>query len=97
MLKQAWNTSGQQSTDNNLYKYRSKDQVDNLDTSNTYQLKYVFNTCQHHNIMGTAVRELFYVRRTLRSQPNDSSHLQKNLSKYGLKWEDISTSINLKL
>jgi transcriptional regulatory protein RtcR len=47
--------------------------------------------------MGTAVRELFYVRRTLKSQPNDSSHLQKNLSKYGLKWEDISTSINLKL
>jgi sigma54-dependent transcription regulator len=47
--------------------------------------------------METAVRKLFYVRLSLKYQPNDSSHLQKNLSKYGLKWEDISTNINLKL
>jgi transcriptional regulatory protein RtcR len=89
-LKRAWNPSGQQSTSNILYKYLPKEQVENLDTFDANQLRYVLDTCQRHNSMASAGRELFDVSRTLKSQPNDSSRLQKYLSKFGLKWVDIS-------
>lgn len=39
--------------------------------------------------MATAGRELFNVSRTLKSQVNDSSRLQKYLHKFGLKWGDL--------
>jgi transcriptional regulatory protein RtcR len=88
-LKRAWNPTDQQSTENNLYRYLSKEQVDNLDTFDANQLNYVLNICQRHNSMASAGRELFDVSRTLKSQPNDSSRLQKYLSKFGLKWTDL--------
>jgi transcriptional regulatory protein RtcR len=91
-LKRAWNPTDQQSTENNLYRYLSKEQVDNLDTFDANQLNYVLNICQRHNSMASAGRELFDVSRTLKSQPNDSSRLQKYLSKFGLKWTDISNT-----
>ena len=89
-LKRAWNPSDQQSTDNILYKFLPKEQVENLDTFDANQLNYVLDTCQRHNSMASAGRELFDVSRTLKSQPNDSSRLQKYLSKFGVKWGDIS-------
>ena len=89
-LKRAWNPSEQQSTDNILYKFLPKEQVENLDTFDANQLNYVLDTCQRHNSMASAGRELFDVSRTLKSQPNDSSRLQKYLNKFGLKWGDIS-------
>jgi transcriptional regulatory protein RtcR len=88
-LKRAWNPTDQQSTENNLYRYLSKEQVDNLDTFDANQLNYVLNICQRHNSMASAGRELFDVSRILKSQPNDSSRLQKYLSKFGLKWTDL--------
>jgi transcriptional regulatory protein RtcR len=91
-LKRAWNPSDQQSTDNILYKYLPKEQVENLDTFDANQLNYVLDTCQRHNSMASAGRELFDVSRTLKSQPNDSSRLQKYLSKFGLKWSDLVRS-----
>ena len=89
-LKQAWYPSFQQSATNNIYKYLPKEQVELLDKFDANQLSYVLDTCQRHNSMASAGRELFDVSRTLKSQPNDSSRLQKYLNKFGLKWADIS-------
>ncbi|KGJ96894.1 RNA repair transcriptional activator RtcR [Colwellia psychrerythraea] len=93
-LKHAWNPSGQQSTSNNLYKYLKKEQVEQLDRFDASQLSYVLETCQRHNSMASAGRELFDVSRTLKSQPNDSSRLQKYLNKFDLKWKDLSKISN---
>jgi transcriptional regulatory protein RtcR len=89
-LKLSWNPSGQQSNTNNLNNYLSKEQIDQLDQFDARQLSYVLDVCLRHNSMASAGRELFDVSRTLKSQPNDSSRLQKYLSKFGLKWGDIS-------
>lgn len=91
-LKLAWHPSGQLSNINNLYNYLSKEAVEKLDTFDANQLSYVISTCQRHNSMASAGRELFDVSRTLKSQPNDSSRLQKYLSKFNLKWHEVSAS-----
>ena len=75
---------------NNLSNYLPIEQVEQLDKFDANQLSYVLDVCQRHNSMASAGRELFDVSRTLKSQPNDSSRLQKYLSKFGLKWGDIS-------
>ena len=89
-LKRAWGPSGYKSNTNNLSMYLSKEQVVQFDKFDANQLDYVLSVCQRHDSMASAGRELFDVSRTLKSQPNDSSRLQKYLSKYGLKWTDIS-------
>ncbi|MBE0366995.1 hypothetical protein PAUR_a0281 [Pseudoalteromonas aurantia 208] len=40
--------------------------------------------------MASAGRALFDVSRTLKTQQNDSSRLQKYLQKFGIKWADVS-------
>jgi len=90
-LKQAWYPYNQQSSSNVLLHYLEKTQVDTLDDFDINQLGYVLTICQQHNSMASAGRELFNVSRTLKSQINDSSRLQKYLSKFGLKWSDISS------
>jgi len=92
-LKLAWNPSDQQSKTNNLNNYLSKEQIDQLDQFDARQLSYVLGVCQQHNSMASAGRVLFDVSRTLKSQPNDSSRLQKYLSKFGVKWTDIQALI----
>ena len=89
-LKRAWATSDNKSNTNNLSKYLSKEQVEQFDKFDANQLDYVLNVCQRHDSMASAGRELFDVSRTLKSQPNDSSRLQKYLNKFGLKWGDIT-------
>lgn len=88
-LKYLWGPTLEPSADN-LQNYLPKEQLDTLDSFDLNQLGYVIDTCQRHNTMASAGRELFDVSRTLKSQPNDSSRLQKYLNKYGLKWSDIS-------
>lgn len=88
-LKFAWNPSVEPSLSSNLGKYLSTEQIDKLDSFDVNQLGYVINMCQRHNTMASAGRELFNVSRTLKSQSNDSSRLQKYLNKFGLKWADL--------
>lgn len=88
-LRRAWGPSDNKSNPNNLSKYLSNEQVEQLDKFDANQLDYVLNVCQRHDSMASAGRELFDVSRTLKSQPNDSSRLQKYLNKFGLKWGDI--------
>lgn len=88
-LKYSWRPTLEPSGDN-LQNYLPKEQLDKLDSFDSNQLGYVIDICQRHNTMASAGRELFDVSRTLKSQPNDSSRLQKYLNKYGLKWSDIS-------
>lgn len=89
-LKQAWYPQNQQLASSVLYDYLENTQVEELDNFDINQLSHVLTICQHHNSMASAGRELFNVSRTLKSQANDSSRLQKYLSKFGLKWSDIS-------
>jgi len=88
-LIHAWAPLGQNVTTNNLLKYLSKEQVSQLDTFDAHQLSYVLETCEVHNSMASVGRTLFDVSRTVKSQANDSSRLQKYLIKFGLKWTDI--------
>jgi len=90
-LKYAWNPSSQQPVVNHVHKYLSKEQIEQLDKFDVNQLNYVLNICQRHTSMASAGRELFDVSRTLKTQPNDSSRLQKYLGKFSLKWSDITT------
>lgn len=89
-LKQAWYPQKQQLPSSVLCDYLENTQVEELDNFDINQLSYVLTTCQRHNSMASAGRELFNISRTLKSQANDSSRLQKYLSKFGLKWSDIS-------
>jgi transcriptional regulatory protein RtcR len=89
-LKHAWDPSYELSTNAILEKYLSKQQIDKLDSFDVNQLSYVVDVCEKHSTMASAGRELFDVSRTLKSQPNDSSRLQKYLAKFELKWADIS-------
>ena len=89
-LKQAWYPQNQQLASTVLCDYLENTQIEELDNFDINQLSQVLTTCQRHNSMASAGRELFNVSRTLKSQANDSSRLQKYLSKFGLKWSDIS-------
>ncbi|TCI03994.1 AAA family ATPase [Corallincola luteus] len=93
-LRQSWCPAGQQSLADNLHHYLSTAQISQLDTFDANQLSYVLAVCERHNSMASAGRELFNVSRTLKAQPNDSSRLQKYLSKHGLRWSDLSTVRN---
>ena len=88
-LKQVWGSSESHTLTCHLYKYLTEAQIQGLDKFDVNQLNYVLTICEQHNSMASAGRALFDVSRTLKSQVNDSSRLQKYLSKFGLKWADI--------
>ncbi|MBF7073551.1 sigma 54-interacting transcriptional regulator [Glaciecola sp. MH2013] len=88
-LTRAWSSSGEQTHTDILNSYLSTEQIQQLDKFDAQQLSYVLAVCQRHTSMASAGRELFDVSRTFKSQPNDSSRLQKYLNKFGLKWRDI--------
>lgn len=89
-LKATWYSSGQISFMGTLNQCLSQEQIGKLDRFDAYQLEFVLSVCKKHSSMASAGRELFDVSRTLKTQPNDSSRLQKYLNKYGLKWADTS-------
>ncbi|WP_310736954.1 RNA repair transcriptional activator RtcR [Pseudoalteromonas sp. SG43-6] len=91
-LKQAWYPQNQKLASTVLCDYLENTQIEELDNFDINQLSHVLTTCQRHNSMASAGRELFNVSRTLKSQANDSSRLQKYLNKFGLKWSDISSN-----
>lgn len=86
-LKQTWYPSDEHAPTTLLHKFFTKDKIDKFDAN---QLSYVLDIYQRHNSMASAGRELFNVSRTLKTQSNDSSRLQKYLNKFGLKWSEIS-------
>lgn len=91
-LRAAWQTSSEALTVNHLNRYLTKEQIANLDDFDIHQLSYVVSVCQRHNSMASAGRELFNVSRTKKAQTNDSTRLQKYLSKFGLKWAQLTKS-----
>ncbi|WP_199609635.1 RNA repair transcriptional activator RtcR [Flocculibacter collagenilyticus] len=90
-LNVAWFDTEQPSTATSLANYLSPEAIAQLDHFDANQLSFVLGVCEHHNSMASAGRELFNVSRTMKSQPNDSSRLQKYLGKFGLKWRDLSS------
>jgi transcriptional regulatory protein RtcR len=89
-LKQTWYPSDEHAPTTLLHKFFTKDKIDKLDKFDANQLSYVLDICQRHNSMTSAGKELFNVSRTLKTQSNDSSRLQKYLNKFGLNWSEIS-------
>lgn len=90
-LKCIWRQKETSATRDTLVNYLASEQIDHLDHFDVNQLGYVLSVCQKHSSMASAGRELFNVTRTLKTQTNDSSRLQKYLAKFGLKWADISS------
>ena len=88
-LKNSWQPTQENNTTDVLAAHLSEEQIAAMDNFDRRQLNFVLTTCKRHNSMASAGRELFNVSRTLKSQVNDSSRLQKYLSKFGLKWADI--------
>ncbi|MCH2058413.1 MAG: hypothetical protein MK214_17750 [Thalassotalea sp.] len=88
-LRHAWYPASRQSSLKNLEECLSTEQIEQLDQFDANQLSFVLSVCKRHNSMASAGRELFDISRTMKSQPNDSSRLQKYLAKFGLKWGDL--------
>ncbi len=65
------------------------EQLDQLDNFDAHQLNYVLNVASQHDSMAATGRELFQYSRTQKSAHNDTSRLQKYLTKFGLKWSDV--------
>ncbi len=84
-----WQPTEKQQTSSILLRYLSNEQISSLDNFDINQLTYTLTICQQHKSMAAAGRQLFNVSRTLKSQSNDSSRLQKYLGKFGIKWADI--------
>lgn len=85
-----WRGAIQSNQLQHLSQYLSQQAIAQLDKFDAIQLNHVLAVCQRHNSMASAGRELFNVSRTLKTQVNDSSRLQKYLNKFDLKWSDIS-------
>lgn len=88
-LKRSWYPASQNIRLKNLEECLSAEQIERLDQFDAHQLSFVLSVCKRHNSMASAGRELFDISRTMKSQPNDSSRLQKYLAKFELKWADI--------
>lgn len=88
-LKRVWNPGGHQFSLGTLDNCLAQAQIMQLDKFDAFQLNFVLSVCKRHNTMASAGRELFDVSRTMKSQTNDSSRLQKYLAKFGLKWADL--------
>ncbi|CCN36499.1 Transcriptional regulatory protein rtcR [Vibrio nigripulchritudo SO65] len=87
-LESDWGTSNP--TPTLVSKLLSSNQIQELDTFDRYQLSFVLETCIQHPSMASAGRELFDKSRTKKTQPNDSTRLQKYLAKFGITWKDIN-------
>lgn len=93
-LKLAWQddtlqASGESDKQNILARYLTVKKIAELDDFDVAQLSYVLSVCKQHKRMASAGRALFNVSRTLKTQANDSSRLQKYLWKFGLKWASL--------
>ncbi|GAD74554.1 transcriptional regulator RtcR [Vibrio azureus NBRC 104587] len=88
-LRSAWQGPDEYRTGNLLVNYLTEYQISELDQFDIQQLNHVLSVCLRHSSMASAGRELFNVSRTKKSQTNDSTRLQKYLSKFGLKWRLI--------
>lgn len=69
--------------------YLSGDRLALLDSFDKIQLSYVLAVCERHPTMASAGRELFDVSRTAKKMVNDSSRLQKYLTKFEVNCERL--------
>ncbi|MBX2847647.1 MAG: RNA repair transcriptional activator RtcR [Acidiferrobacterales bacterium] len=90
-LKASWNSNHPPDNHFVLSNYFKQEEIDSFDSFDANQLNFVLLTCEGHNSMASAGRELFNVSRTKKAQVNDSTRLQKYLHKFGLKWSQIGT------
>lgn len=63
-----------------------------IDPFDKPQLEHVLEVCAKHSSMSAAGRELFSVSRLSKSSSNDSDRLKKYLTKWGLKWNEVSNA-----
>jgi transcriptional regulatory protein RtcR len=89
-LQSQWidKTPQAQNTDK-LAIYLSEDRLAQLDSFDKMQLAYVLFVCERHPSMASAGRELFDVSRTAKKMVNDSSRLQKYLTKFEVNCERL--------
>ena len=88
-LKSNWHTDSSKPTSYVLDKYVDETLIQEIDNFDQNQLNYVLTVCSEHQSLAAAGRNLFNVSRTQKSSTNDSSRLQKYLSKFGLRWSDL--------
>ncbi|WP_227430028.1 RNA repair transcriptional activator RtcR [Psychrobacter sp. I-STPA6b] len=83
-------TSLEQSTEQILEQYVSKQVRQDIDPFEAVQLAYVITVCQGQKSQASAGRYLYANSRDKLKNPNDSDRLRKYLLKFGLKFEDLS-------
>lgn len=92
-LRAAWRPHVKGTAENNLQRYFTREQLQEIDAFDQHQLSYVLDTCARHQSMAAAGRELFDISRTKKSQVNDSTRLQKYLAKFGLNWAVVRQNV----
>jgi transcriptional regulatory protein RtcR len=88
-LKDSWSIVGESSTTLVVNKFLNDTDRAKIDEFDLQQLNYVLDVCMKSRSMASAGRALFNVSRNHKSSSNDSSRLQKYLTKFGLKWSDL--------
>jgi len=63
-----------------------------LDLFDAMQLASVIQVCRQSRTLSDAGRKLFAVSRGVKAKPNDADRLKKYLARFGLEWDEISTS-----
>jgi transcriptional regulatory protein RtcR len=88
-LQASWQTTTSADHHNRIQALLAPGLFETLDEFDRHQLSHVVAVCQRHNSMAAAGRTLFNVSRLQKSSSNDSSRLQKYLSRFGLQWSDL--------
>jgi len=78
------------STDQTLSNYLSKQKIDLIDPFDRPQLSYVIQVCNESNNLSEAGRKLFSISREQRQSTNDGDRLRKYLAKFNLNYKSIT-------
>jgi transcriptional regulatory protein RtcR len=82
----SWNPQQKQNILTQLF---SKDELNQMDLFDQYQLQAVIEACSHCESLSQAGKELFAVSRLSKNTSNDSDRIRKFLGKFGLTWKDV--------
>jgi len=66
--------------------------MEDIDLFDKAQLAAVVAVCRESRTLSAAGRKLFSVSRTAKTSGNDADRLRKYLTRFGLKFEDVSAA-----
>jgi transcriptional regulatory protein RtcR len=94
-LRELWRgivnaSNGAVNAQDNLQKYLSAEAIAAIDLFDQYQLAAVIDICQNVKSLSEAGRTLFAASRTARGSTNDADRLRKYLTRFGLRWSELT-------